>query len=156
MDTDKPSLHLVGDTGKDKLTSKQEHFAQLVAQGERLTDAYRAAYNVGEGTKPSAVWTNASKLATQNAKVALRIKVLSEENAARKRTDDEKLRIWITDRLKHEATQGSDTSRVASLVALGKTCQLFSEHIVTSQKDDRTAHDIEAELQQKLAQFMAD
>lgn len=156
MDTDRPSLSLVGDTGKDKLTSKQEHFAQLVAQGERLTDAYRAAYNVGEGTKPSAVWTNASKLATQNAKVALRIKVLSEENAARKRTDDEKLRIWITDRLKHEATQGSDTSRVASLVALGKTCQLFSEHIVTSQKDDRTAHDIEAELQQKLAQFMAD
>lgn len=156
MDTDRPSLHLVGDTGKDKLTSKQEHFAQLVASGERLTDAYRAAYNVGEGTKPSAVWTNASKLATQNAKVALRIKTLSEENAARKRTDDEKLRIWITDRLKHEATQGSDTSRVASLVALGKTCQLFSEHIVTSQKDDRTAHDIEAELQQKLAQFMAD
>jgi phage terminase small subunit len=156
MDTDRPSLSLVGDTGKDKLTSKQEHFAQLVASGERLTDAYRAAYNVGEGTKPSAVWTNASKLATQNAKVALRIKTLSEENAARKRTDDEKLRIWITDRLKHEATQGSDTSRVASLVALGKTCQLFSEHIVTSQKDDRTAHDIEAELQQKLAQFMAD
>jgi len=156
MDTDRPSLSLVGDTGKDKLTSKQEHFAQLVASGERLTDAYRAAYNVGEGTKPSAVWTNASKLATQNAKVALRIKVLSEENAARKRTDDEKLRIWITDQLKHEAKVGSDTSRVASLVALGKTCQLFSEHIVTSQKDDRTAHDIEAELQQKLAQFMAD
>jgi hypothetical protein len=156
MDTDRPSLSLVGDTGKDKLTSKQEHFAQLVASGERLTDAYRAAYNVGEGTKPSAVWTNASKLATQNAKVALRIKVLSEENAARKRTDDEKLRIWITDQLKHEAKVGSDTSRVASLVALGKTCQLFSEHIVTSQKDDRTAHDIEAELQQKLARFMAD
>lgn len=156
MDRDKPSLSLVGDTGKDKLTSKQEHFAQLVASGERLTDAYRAAYNVGEGTKPSAVWTNASKLATQNAKVALRIKALSEENVARKRTDDEKLRIWITDQLKHEAKVGSDTSRVASLVALGKTCQLFSEHIVTSQKDDRTAHDIEAELQQKLARFMAD
>jgi len=156
MDTDRPSLSLVGDTGKDKLTSKQEHFAQLVASGERLTDAYRAAYNVGEGTKPSAVWTNASKLATQNAKVALRIKVLSEENVARQRSDDEKLRIWITDQLKHEAKVGSDTSRVASLVALGKTCQLFSEHIVTSQKDDRTAHDIEAELQQKLAQFMAD
>jgi len=156
MDTDRPSLSLVGDTGKDKLTSKQEHFAQLVASGERLTDAYRAAYNVGEGTKPSAVWTNASKLATQNAKVALRIKVLSEEHAARKRTDDEKLRIWITDRLKHEAMTGSDTSRVAALTQLGRSCALFEDHVSTSDKADRTAHDIEAELQQKLARFMSD
>lgn len=156
MDKDKPTLHLVGNTGKDKLTSKQEHFATLVANGETLTDAYRAAYNVGEGTKPSAVWTNACKLATQNAKVALRIKTLSEEVTARKRTDDEALRIWVTDQLKHEAKIGSDTSRVASLVALGKTCQLFSEHIVTTEKDDRTAHDIEVELQRKLSQFMAD
>ena len=156
MDKDKPSLTLVGNTGKDKLTSKQEHFATLVSNGETLTDAYRAAYNVGEGTKPSAVWTNACKLATQNTKVALRIKTLSEEVTARKRTDDEALRIWITDQLKHEAKVGSDTSRVASLVALGKTCQLFSEHIVTTEKDDRTAHDIEVELQRKLSQFMAD
>ena len=156
MDTDSPSLHLVGDTGKDKLTRKQEHFAQLVASGARLTDAYRAAYNVSEGTKPSAVWTNASKLATQNAKVALRIKALSEEHAARKRTDDEKLRIWVTDQLKHEAKVGSDTSRVAALTQLGRSCGLFEDHVVTSEKTDRTAHDIEAELQKKLAQFMAD
>jgi len=156
MDKDKPSLTLVGDTGKNKLTSKQEHFATLVANGETLTDAYRAAYNVSDTTKPSAVWTNACKLATQNAKVALRIKTLSEEVTARKRTDDEALRIWVTDQLKHEAKVGSDTSRVASLVALGKTCQLFSEHIVTTEKDDRTAHDIEVELQRKLAQFMGD
>ena len=156
MDKDKPSLTLVGDTGKNKLTSKQEHFATLVANGETLTDAYRAAYNVGEGTKPSAVWTNACKLATQNAKVALRIKTLSEEVTAQRQSDEQRLRIWVTDRLKHEATIGSDTSRVASLVALGKTCQLFSEHIVTTEKDDRTAHDIEVELQRKLAQFMGD
>ena len=156
MDTDRPSLTLVGDTGKDKLTSKQEHFAQLVASGERLTDAYRAAYNVSETTKPSAVWTNASKLATQNAKVALRIKTLSEEHASRKRTDDEKLRIWVTDKLKHEATVGSDTSRVAALTQLGRSCGLLEDHVVTSEKTDRTAHDIEAELQQKLARFMAD
>ena len=156
MDKDKPSLTLVGDTGKNKLTSKQEHFATLVANGETLTDAYRAAYNVGEGTKPSAVWTNASKLATQNTKVALRIKTLSEEVTARKRTDEERLRIWVTDRLKHEATVGSDTSRVAALTQLGRSCNLFEDHVVTTEKDDRTAHDIEVELQRKLAQFIGD
>ena len=156
MDKDKPSLTLVGDTGKNKLTSKQEHFATLVANGETLTDAYRAAYNVGEGTKPSAVWTNASKLATQNTKVALRIKTLSEEVVARRQSDEERLRLWVTDRLKHEATIGSDTSRVAALTQLGRSCNLFEDHVVTTEKDDRTAHDIEVELQRKLAQFMGD
>ena len=156
MDKDKPTLHLVGNTGKDKLTSKQEHFATLVANGETLTDAYRAAYNVSDTTKPSAVWTNASKLATQNTKVALRIKTLSEEVTARKRTDEERLRIWVTDRLKHEATVGSDTSRVAALTQLGRSCNLFEDHVVTTEKDDRTAHDIEVVLQRKLAQFMGD
>ena len=156
MDKDKPTLHLVGNTGKDKLTSKQEHFATLVANGETLTDAYRSAYNVSDTTKPSAVWTNASKLATQNAKVALRIKTLSEEVTARKRTDEERLRIWVTDRLKHEATVGSDTSRVAALTQLGRSCNLFEDHVVTTEKDDRTAHDIEVELQRKLAQFIGD
>lgn len=156
MDKDKPSLTLVGNTGKDKLTSKQEHFATLVANGETLTDAYRTAYNVSEGTKPSAVWTNASKLATQNTKVALRIKTLSDEVVARRQSDEERLRLWVTDRLKHEATVGSDTSRVAALTQLGRSCNLFEDHVVTTEKDDRTAHDIEVELQRKLAQFMGD
>ena len=39
-----PHLTVVSDTG-DKLTAKQEHFCQLVANGETLTDAYKAAYN---------------------------------------------------------------------------------------------------------------
>ena len=156
MDKDKPSLTLVGDTGKNKLTSKQEHFATLVANGETLTDAYRSAYNVSEGTKPSAVWTNASKLATQNTKGALRIKTLSEEVTARRQSEEERLRLWVTDRLKHEATIGSDTSRVAALTQLGRSCNLFEDHVVTTEKDNRTAHDIEVELQRKLSQFMGD
>ena len=156
MDKDKPTLHLVGNTGKDKLTSKQELFATLVANGETLTDAYRAAYNVSDTTKPSAVWTNACKLATQNAKVALRIKTLSDEITAQRLSDEQRLRIWVTDRLIHEATIGSDTSRVAALTQLGRSCNLFEDHVVTTEKDDRTAHDIEVELQRKLAQFMGD
>ena len=50
-DKDKhPHLTIVSDEG-DKLTAKQEHFCQLVAQGQTLTDAYKTAYNVKEGTK---------------------------------------------------------------------------------------------------------
>ena len=47
-DKDKhPHLTVVSDEG-DKLTAKQEHFCQLVAQGQTLTDAYKTAYNVKE------------------------------------------------------------------------------------------------------------
>ena len=43
------------------LTSKQEAFAQAVADGMSQADAYRAAYNT-EKFKPEALWVNASKL----------------------------------------------------------------------------------------------
>ena len=122
-----PHLSIVTDTG-DKLTAKQEHFCQMVAQGETLTEAYRQAYDVKEGTKPSTVWANASKLATENTKVAQRIKSITEEITARKRPDEDRLRIWVTDRLKEEAVSGSDTS----------------------------ASEIEADLQRRLALLMSE
>ena len=155
-DKDKhPHLTIVSDEG-DKLTAKQEHFCQLVAQGQTLTDAYKTAYNVKEGTKPSTVWVNASNLATKNTKVTTRIKAITEEITARKRTEEDKLKIWVTDRLKEEAMSGSDTSRVSALVALGKSVAMFSDRIETEEKSDRTASDIEADLQRRLAVLMGE
>ncbi len=37
---------------RDKLTLKQEHFAQLVASGSTYSDAYRQAYDVSADTSP--------------------------------------------------------------------------------------------------------
>ena len=150
-----PHLSIVTDTG-DKLTAKQEHFCQMVAQGETLTEAYRQAYDVKEGTKPSTVWANASKLATENTKVAHRIKAITEEITARKRTDEDRLKIWVTDRLKEEAMSGSDTSRVSALVALGKSVAMFSDRIETEERSDRSASEIEADLQRRLALLMGE
>lgn len=150
-----PHLSIVTDTG-DKLTAKQEHFCQMVAQGETLTEAYRQAYDVKEGTKPSTVWANASKLATENTKVAHRIKAITEEITARKRTDEDRLRIWVTDRLKEEAVSGSDTSRVSALTQLGRSIGMFSDNVVTDEKSDRSASEIEADLQRRLALLMSE
>ena len=44
------------------LTPKQEAFAQAVASGMNQADAYRAAYNVREGTKDSTVIEKGSRL----------------------------------------------------------------------------------------------
>jgi hypothetical protein len=151
-----PHLSIVTDTG-DKLTAKQEHFCQLVAKGETLTDAYKAAYNVKEGTKPSTVWVNASNLATGNTKVASRIKAITEENTARKRTDEDKLKIWVTDQLKTEAMNAqSDSARVAALTQLGRSVGMFTDKVEQDDKAARTTSDIEADLQRRLAVLMGE
>ena len=150
-----PHLTIVSDEG-DKLTAKQEHFCQLVAQGQTLTDAYKTAYNVKEGTKPSTVWVNASNLATKNTKVVSRIKAITEDITARKRTDEDRLRIWVTDRLKEEAVSGSDTSRVSALTQLGRSIGMFSDNVTTEEKSDRSASEIEADLQRRLALLMGE
>jgi len=157
MDKDNhPHLSIVSDNG-DKLTAKQEHFCQLVAQGQTLTEAYKTAYNVKDGTKPSTVWSNASRLATENTKVAHRIDAISADIAARKRTDEDKLKIWVTDQLKQEATMADSASaRVSALVALGKSVAMFTDKVEQSDKEARSASDIEADLQRRLASLMGE
>ena len=155
-DKDKTSYLKLVSSDTDKLTSKQEHFCQLVGHGETLTDAYRQAYNVSPKTKPSTVWTNASKLATENTKVSLRIKAVTEEITARKRTDDDRLKIWVTDRLKEEAMNGSDTSRVSALTQLGRSVGMFSDRLETDNVAERSANEIEADIQRRLASILGE
>jgi hypothetical protein len=160
MARDKDNInHLVIVSDKsDKLTSKQEHFCQLVAEGQMLTEAYRKAYNVGESTKPSTVWTNASNLAVKNTKVALRIKELTEEITARNRTKEDQLKIWVTEKLKSEAVSAeTDSARISALVALGKSVAMFTDNVHQETKEtERTAQDIEADLQRRLAALMGE
>ena len=151
-----PHLTIVSDDG-DKLTSKQEHFCQLVAQGQTLTDAYKTAYNVKEGTKPSTVWVNASNLATKNTKVTTRIKAITDDIAARKRTDEDRLKIWVSDQLKHEAMNAqSDSARVAALTQLGRSVGMFTDKVEQDDKAARSTADIEADLQRRLAALMGE
>ena len=57
------------------MTPKQEKFAQLVASGQSLSDAYRAAYCVGENTAPDVVNVKASQVMS-DGKVTVRVDVL--------------------------------------------------------------------------------
>lgn len=60
-----------------ELTSKQEKFAQEVASGKSLSDAYRASFNVRKSTKPESVNQAASRLMA-NANIASRVDALRE------------------------------------------------------------------------------
>ncbi|NBU30621.1 MAG: terminase [Actinobacteria bacterium] len=59
------------------LTPKQEKFAQEVASGQSLADAYRAAFSVRPSTKPESIWQAASKLMA-NPKVSPRVDELRQ------------------------------------------------------------------------------
>lgn len=60
------------------LTPKQEKFAQCVADGMSQADAYRAAFDVGEDTKPESIYPEASKLMA-NHNIATRVQELKDK-----------------------------------------------------------------------------
>jgi phage terminase small subunit len=59
------------------LTTKQEAFAQAIADGMTQADAYRAAFNAGK-MKPETIYARASELMA-DSKVAGRVKELRAE-----------------------------------------------------------------------------
>jgi len=65
---------------QDKLTDKQESFAQAVASGLDQSSAYRQNYSC-DGWADKSVWTEASKLCS-STKVLQRIKELQSQNEA--------------------------------------------------------------------------
>ena len=108
------------------LTSKREHFSQLIAlEGLNQSEAYRAAYDVSPETTAASVWTMASDLAL-NLEVASRIQELRESTLA---TD------WTLPRLMAEASfnlKGAQADRQwapanGALAFIGKTSGLVTD-----------------------------
>lgn len=64
------------------LTTKQENFAQAIADGMTQADAYRSAFNVGPKTKPESVWSKASVLMA-DVKVRARVDQLKAQLATK-------------------------------------------------------------------------
>ena len=74
----------------DKLTPKQEAFAQKYVECSNASEAYRFAYDVGEGTKPETVWKEAHSLLC-NPKVAPMVEKLQQEHRERHAVTVDKL-----------------------------------------------------------------
>ena len=143
---------VAGQSVKDGLTAKQEAFAQEVAKGSTLADAYRKAYNT-EKMKPSSVWNNASQL-MQRTQVAHRVEAIQQAMEQSSLHDTARLKRLVLERLHVEATNedNSDASRVRSLELLGKTVAMFSDR-VEQVESSRSASEIEQELLNRLAEL---
>lgn len=103
-----------------RLTPKQRKFAEgLVLNGLSKAEAYRQAYtwNGGEsGLRVSAVRTS------RKANVALAVKAMEEERAARWWENKRKLQTFVMDGLTRTASEaGSDITRLKALELVGRT-----------------------------------
>ena len=142
------------------LTAKQEAFAQAIVFGVLVdetgkkkhlnaSDCYRSVYNVSETTKPSSIWTEASKLLS-NPKVSQRIDVLKGQMETHALSSSLSERDKIIERLWVMADNGqAEASQLRSLELLGKSIGLFSDRVEIS--ETKNLDEVERELVEKLS-----
>ena len=153
MTKDKKPSHLKLVDKEDRLTGKQEAFAQLVAKGAMLVEAYREAGYMPNGSDKTQ-WEAASRLMA-NSKVLARVKQLQADMEEDRRTIERRREEYVLKRLQEEAERAeTDGSRVRALELIGKTIGMFTDRVETDDKTERAASDIEAELRQKLERLL--
>ena len=147
---DPPKAKRRGNAKRRKLTAKQERFLAEMIKGATQADAYRAAYNA-TGMKPSAIYTEAGRIMA-NPEVSRRLHAQQDSIERSAVSQALSRRRFVLEGLEREAGGAvSDSARVAALIALGKTSgvDLFTDRIETV--DERSASDIRAELERRLA-----
>ena len=110
--------------GLVRLTHKQEAFAQRVAEGAKLSTAYREAYNAAS-MAPTTIWPHASRLAC-HPMIAARVNALQAEKEAVQRMCAAGRTDRLIAQLEYLSDHGSsDAVKIRALELLGKTCGMF-------------------------------
>ena len=139
------------------LSPRQEAFAQLVARGENLSDAYRATYRAGG--MPKSINEAASKLA-KNGKVRARLDELLKQVEAAMHRDSIAIRRHVFSGLMKESRneEAKPSERIAALIALGKidVVSMFREVHTALVPDERRPEEVEVELRSKLRELFRD
>ena len=136
------------------LTDKQEAFCEGVVQGLSLSDAYRSAYDHA-GMAAHTVNREAHRLMT-NHQITTRCESLHAQQVQMQRMlalgRSQQVLKSLED-IAHDIEMPPN-SRVAALVALGKSCALFTDVIETSDiTAERSADDIRDAIEAKLARY---
>ena len=140
---------VAGQSVKGGLTAKQEAFAQGVAQGKTLSEAYRLAYDC-QRMKDASIWTEASQL-MDNPKVVQRVHALQEAKEERVLLDHARVKRLVLEKLHKEATTAeSDSARIRALELLGKSIAMFTDK-VEQETTHKSAKEIEEELIARLS-----
>ena len=146
-------------TGKERapkmiLTAKQQHFARCVASGDSYAAAYREAYDCDPDSQQKTQQQAGSRLMAK-VEVAARVNMLIKQREAKlqasKLSDRDfvlrKLRGWSDDAIPEDAP------RIRAAELLGKTAGMFIN--VSERRGSRSAVEIQAELDQRIADMSA-
>jgi len=139
---------VAGQSVKNGLTAKQEAFAQGVAKGLTLADAYRQAYDA-ENMKEASIYNEASRL-MDHPQISQRVNGLVKAQEERTLHDHARLKRLVLERLHQEATNAeSDSARIRALELLGKSIAMFTDK-VEQESSEKSAKDLEQELISRL------
>lgn len=131
------------------LTEKQEAFAQAVASGSNLSDAYRSSYEAS-GMADSTIWTQASLLLS-NQKVTARLMVLNSEKEQQRRMMSVSRAERVLQRLEGLADNAlTESVRVRANELLGKTAGLFTDQIEVTDNTERTLDQVQQSINERL------
>jgi len=139
---------VAGQSIKGGLTAKQEAFAQGVASGKTLSEAYRNAYDA-ENMKDASIWNEASRL-MDHPQVTARVSAIQKATEEKTLHDQARLRRLVLERLYEESANAeSDSARIRALELLGKSIAMFTDKLEQETKE-RSAAEIEQELIARL------
>jgi phage terminase small subunit len=135
------------------LTPKQQHFCRAVVSGCTMSDAYREAYNTSN-MKPATVNREAHTLMA-TPKIATRVEALQRAKdravVAASLSDRERVLTKLRDMMDTEEGGPVVMAQIRAAELLGKSVGLFKDVVET--KPQRSADEIRAELEERLAAF---
>ncbi len=134
-----------------KLTPKQLHFCQCIANGMSQADAYKESFNVGSNTKLNTIYSEASKLAN-NPKISKRIDYLINLKEKALVASSVSVRERVLKKLEHfmDNAQPSDSMKIRSAELLGKSVGLFKEVIQDERSSELSSDQLIEELEVML------
>ena len=138
-------------TYENELTESQELFAQHVAQGFALSEAYRRSYHADK-MRPSTIYRNASMLHKVD-KVQKRIVALREKNEQGTLHDRARALDFALTILQSEATDGEHaSSRLKAIELIMKHHGLLSEAPIVrvDPHEGMSAADLRTAIQERL------
>lgn len=137
-----------------KLSGQQERFCELVAQGVKLADAYRAAYDTSK-MKVDTVYQSASRLAKESH-IAARVEALRAAEKGKAYSDGAFVRRFIVDNLMERVDKAEkDADKLKALQLLG---ELVHVKAFSKQTETINTHNFEGmnstEMRAQLAKML--
>lgn len=150
-DGDKPRRTKIrGPVLANGLTGPQDLFAQKVAEGASLSDAYRAAYQTAN-MKPATIWARASEL-FDHSMVKARVDALLAEKERDALHDARRAKGWIFKNLQKIVEEGeTDGAKVAAIQTVARMHALLTDRVEQEVDDKRTTEELRQELADALA-----